>query len=548
MKEPREPKESRELKGLKELQKRVERLQVPLRSLVSVQNEVIRVGEVVFIQYRKGRVEAVTVEGRRHELPENLNYYEKLFRGCFLRVHRSYLVAFDRIEGTFERFPAEAEGSEDTAADAARGEEESAWTDEWARLAESGEPDGAMEAVSEAELVEPELRGKADECELALRGSEERIPVTSTYGKAVKKALGIGSFHNLVPEHPADKKLRQYGLIDFGWRELYNLDAGDAAAVAAFKERWDIKRFSKERMLSYFRQYGVKEINKKRVIKNIIYQMWRWIVAGIEEPSDGNIRSMWYRIKSVLAHHANILGPGDVNTFYSTLLEMIEAAGLFRYRDFGFMDMNAPYCAVSERHPEIVLASEKIGHFLFIRGLAREHGVSFICTKGEPAVISMEYFADELHEKCQGRALTVFCISDVDPAGYSIERNLVKRLKMNGHEVVRLVKLVDTEIFDSDDIGVLRFPVVSFEKKGEIIKPVAPALMSQVTKALEWFRELQDPRLISERDKGGGWKVVTIWGIESDAADRKLIEERFKSGLQRLGRARRVVRRKKRGK
>ncbi|HAE39199.1 MAG TPA: hypothetical protein DCG57_11255 [Candidatus Riflebacteria bacterium] len=47
---------------------------------------------------------------------------------------------------------------------------------------------------------------------------------------------------------------------------------------------------------------------------------------------------MWYRIKSVLAHHANILGPGDVNTFYSTLLEMIEAQGLFRYRDFGFMD------------------------------------------------------------------------------------------------------------------------------------------------------------------------------------------------------------------
>jgi hypothetical protein len=46
---------------------------------------------------------------------------------------------------------------------------------------------------------------------------------------------------------------------------------------------------------------------------------------------------MWYRIKSVLAHHANILGPGDVNTFYSTLLEMIDAQGLFRYRDIGFM-------------------------------------------------------------------------------------------------------------------------------------------------------------------------------------------------------------------
>jgi len=482
----------------KELQKRVERLFLPQQPIISRQNELIRAGDIVFMQYQKGRVEAVTADGPRYELPDNLNYYEKLFKGYFLRVHRSYLVALERIEGTFERFPAEVEKRAD-------------------------------------------LRGKEDECELALRGSDVRVPVTATYGKAVKKALGVSSFHNLVPEHPADKKLRQYGLIDFGWRELYNLDAGDKAAVAVFKERWDIKKFSRERMLSYFRQYGVNEINKKRVVKNIIYQMWRWIKAGIEEPSDGNIRSMWYRIKSVLAHHANILGPGDVNTFYSTLLEMIEAAGLFRYKDFGFMDMNAPYCEVNERNPEIVLASEKIGHFLFIRSLAREAGASFICTKGEPAVISLEYFSDDLHEKCQGRPLTVFCISDIDPAGYSIERNLVKRLELNGHKIARLLKLVDTSIFESDDIAVLRFPVVGFEKKGDTVKPVAPATMSQVTKTLDWFKELQDPRLITEKDKGGGWKVFTIWGIESDAADRKLIEKRFKDGLQRLiGRKSRV--------
>jgi len=475
----------------KELQKRVERLFLPLQPIISRKNELIRAGDIVFMQYQRGRVEAVTADGRRYELPDNINYYETLFKGYFLRTHRSYLVAVERIEGTFERFPAEAEERAD-------------------------------------------LRGKEDECELALRGSDVRVPVTSTYGKAVKKALGVSSFQNLVPEHPADKKLRQYGLIDFGWRELYNLDAGDKAAVAAFKERWDIKKFSRERMLSYFRQYGVNEINKKRVVKNIIYQMWRWIRARIEEPSDGNIRSMWYRIKSVLAHHADILGPGDVNTFYSTLLEMIETAGLFRYRDFGFMDMNAPYCEVNAQHPEIVLASEKIGHFLFIRNLAREAGASFICTKGEPAVISLEYFSDDLHEKCKGRPLTVFCISDIDPAGYSIERNLVKRLEMNGHKIARLIKLVDTGIFESDDIAVLRFPVVGFEKKGDTVKPVAPATMSQVTKALDWFNELQDPRLITEKDKGGGWKVVTIWGIESDAADRQLIEKRFKDGLQRL--------------
>jgi len=34
--------------------------------------------------------------------------------------------------------------------------------------------------------------------------------------------------------------------------------------------------------------------------------------------------------------------------------------------------------------------------------------------------------------------------------------------------------------------------------------------------------------------RAAGWKIVTIWGIESDAAERKLIEKRFKDGLQRL--------------
>jgi hypothetical protein len=56
--------------------------------------------------------------------------------------------------------------------------------------------------------------------------------------------------------------------------------------------------------------------------------------------------------------------------------------------------------------------------------------------------------------------------------------------------------------------------------------------MSQVTKAWGWFKALKDERLISEKDKGGGWKTITIWGIESDAADREAIRRRFLEGLE----------------
>jgi len=74
--------------------------------------------------------------------------------------------------------------------------------------------------------------------------------------------------------------------------------------------------------------------------------------------------------------------------------------------------------------------------------------------------------------------------------------------------------------------------VVGFQLKGDTIKPQPPARMSQVTKSRDWFsQEIKDDRFLSEKDKGGGWKVVTIWGIESDAADRAIIQKRFLDGL-----------------
>lgn len=483
---------------MSELLKRIENILLTERSVIAKDGTFVPVKDILYLTSKRSDVLATLAGKKPITLPGNLNTWEILLRGLFVQTHRHYLVALDRIEGTFERFPEELE--------------------------------------EEKRMTRAELRAKDDECEISLRGTEKRIPVTAIYGRQLKKTLGITWFHYLAPENPADRALRLYGLIDFGWRELYGLDQKDKAAVDAFKLKWDIKLFDKKRMLSYFRLYGANEINTKRVIKNLIYQMWRWIQKGIEEPSDGNIRSLWYKIKGVLAQHSNILGSGDVDTFYSTLQEMVEDQELFRYKDFGFMDMNEPYRAIGAKNPEIILASEKLGHYLFIKGLAREHGISFICLKGEPAVISMEYFSDDLKAECGGKPLTVFCISDVDPAGYSIERNLVRGLE-KAHQVKKVVKLVDVSAFTTEDIGFVRFPVVSYEKKGDQVKPIAPATMGQVTKGRSWFdEEIKDERLLSEKDKGGGWKVITIHGIESDAADREIIKARFKAGLGKLRR------------
>jgi hypothetical protein len=487
---------------MSEVPQKIEKLWLVEKSIMAKDGSFVPIKDILYLTNKRSEVFAYLAGKKPVGLAENLNYWERFLRGLFVQTHRQYLVALDRIEGIFERFPAEPE---------------------------------------EESLTRAEIRAKDDECEISLRGTTKRIPVTSTYGPNLKKTLGITKFHYLAPENPSDRALRLYGLIDFGWRELYSLDKNDKAVVKAFQAKWDIKQFDKKRMLSYFRLYGANEINTKRVIKNLIYQMWRWIQKGIEKPSDGNIRSLWYKIKSVLAQHSNILGSGDVDTFYSTLQEMVEKKCLFRYKDFGFMDMNEPYRAIGAKNPEIILASEKLGHYLFIKKLADAQGVSFICLKGEPAVISMEYFSDDLKEKCGGKALTVFSISDIDPAGYSIERNLLRGLG-KAHQISKVVKLVDLSIFTTEEIGFVRFPVVSYEKKGELVKALAPSTMGQVTKGRAWFEgEINDDRLLSEKDKGGGWKVVTIHGIESDAADREIIKERFLAGLGKIRNKKSVI-------
>ena len=174
-----------------ELEKRVEKYCLPEKTIISQNGEIVRVKDIVFLTIEGKTVVAVTENNNKYNLVQNLAFVEKEFAGYFLRVHRSYLAAFDRIKVVYERYPEE----------------------------------------DEPESVSRDKGGAADECELALRGTETRIPVTNTYSGVLKKALGVSTLHHLVPEHPDDKKLRKLGIIDFAWRELFKLDPKDKELV-----------------------------------------------------------------------------------------------------------------------------------------------------------------------------------------------------------------------------------------------------------------------------------------------------------------------------
>lgn len=493
---------------MESIKARVDRLARRVWPIITGDNGTITPSRVVFFTLEFGGTAAVCEDGSRLPVTVGLAELEKLLKGLFIRTHRNFLINLERIKGISRRYPAGP----------AAGKQKS----------EAGSLLLAASPFTRATLRETEARAR-DECELHLDGFGETVPVTATYARKVKKALGIRNFLRLTPENPEDKALTQYGIMDFGWRERGRLDTGDAEAVKVHKKKWDIKTFDRIRMLKHFRMVVVPEIDKRKLIKNIIFQLHRWIKAGMEPKTEGNIRSLWYQIKAVLAYHSNVLEPGDVDIFYDVLTEMIEGRGMFKYRDFGFMDVNEPYRGIGGTRPEAILASEKVGHYYYIKRLAAEVGTSFICLKGEPALISLEYFSEELSAVSQ-KPKTVFVISDLDPAGYSIMKNLVAGLENNGHEVTRAVPLVDLSIFTDEEISFIRYQVASMEKQGKIWVPVPPTSQSQMTKAVDWFEKIiQDDRLMDFKVVAGR-KIWTIWGIESDAADQMAIRQRFLEG------------------
>ncbi len=471
---------------IKDIQKRIEKVYNRDReSLLTANNKIIFLRDIVYFTTADRNTYAVT-EDARYTVDAEMKDLEKQLKGLFVRTHNYYLVKVSKITQISRRYP----------------------------------------KTNERYLLDTITRA-SKECELHLEGMKETVPVTETHYKRVREVLGIKNFAHLIPDNPIDKKFRELEILKFGWRDLDRLNTSDPEAVEDFRKKWDIKRFDRPKALKYFRQVGELELDKRKFIKNIIYQLYQFIKKGIEPVIDGNIRTLWYRIKAVLAYHSNALEPGDVDIFYRVLTEMVEDYMVFKYKDFGFMDVNKPYRGIGSTRPEIILASEKVGHFYLIKTLAETVGASFMCMKGEPAHISLEYFSDDLMDIAGDQEKSVYIISDIDPAGHSIESNFIEGLEKHGHVLKTKVALVDLDIYEEDQVGYDRVPVVKYEIKDNEIIPTPPATKGQITKATDWFDNvIQDDRLKSVIDYPD--KIaVTIWGMESDAAEREKIRKRF---------------------
>jgi hypothetical protein len=97
----------------------------------------------------------------------------------------------------------------------------------------------------------------------------------------------------------------------------------------------DLLKWSKADLLTEFgRGKKPKNINKSLFIKNVIWQTFEKLQAGVKPFDIGNIRSFWYYIKDTM-DRVGANKKGDPYNTVSDMFVTLVRAGLFQYKDFG---------------------------------------------------------------------------------------------------------------------------------------------------------------------------------------------------------------------
>ena len=372
---------------------------------------------------------------------------------------------------------------------------------------------------------------------LHMRGTDEpmRVSKVKSYIKAVAKALDMRELTHITPDSPYSKMLREHKLLDLGYQDFLTLDVTDEKAVLAFLDKWDIRCISYEDLEKYFGYGGTKGVDSTIAVRNFLWQQYHFMKWGIIEQYSGDVRSLWYPAQSVIGHHEDVEDYLSTSSYDSALKYIILENEFFTYRDMGYFDVRKKLRIITEKHPDLILMSEKEGHYYRLEEMAEPYEVSFACTKGQPPNIMMKYLCDELREAgvdVENDTIILFIVSDYDASGQSIEENM--KAKLIAETDVRYVKtydLVDLRDFDDRAVRIAKTRSVQYTlKHGKPIPYPEDSDKTHFTKTYTWWQSIPDDqkeRVHSEKERNG--KVYhTIWKVNSDSLPWKVIRNKFK--------------------
>ena len=265
-------------------------------------------------------------------------------------------------------------------------------------------------------------------------------------------------------------------------------------------------------------------LNVSLLMRNIIWQTRERIVKGEKPPLKELVRTFWYMyIKPTLSRADSLASETDqYKQLNAQLVYMVKEIEIMKYSDIGFRDENQAHRRVGA-NANIILFSEKLGHQEFLNEIAEKYQVSILALGGQPSVINVEYFVDELKKTGVNlqRSFYLFSVVDYDTSGWIIRDAFVNNLRFYGVKNTRTIDLVNPDMLTPEEIRFSRFrlpvPTSMNKKNNAWLKAVAA-------------RGYENQKFLFESN--------VIYGLESESiSSKRLAETLEKSMLPLLGKS-----------
>jgi len=290
---------------------------------------------------------------------------------------------------------------------------------------------------------------------------------------------------------------------------------------------WLVKNFKPDGASLY-------PVNVSRLMRNLVWQMKERIAAGEKEFHE-LIRTYWYMyIKSTLARADSLSKDTDqYKKLTENIADMVRVFQLMTYKDIGFRDENEANKKVGV-NANFIPFSEKLGHFGYLTELQQQHNVSVIALGGQPSVMNVEYFVDDLKKVKSGQVLAdrpmmlrlpapavkinlrrsfyLYSIVDYDPSGWIIRDAFIKNLNHYKIKNTKVYDLINPDMLTPDEIMLARYPI----RAGADMEAKNKKWLADVSQ-----RHYKNQKYLVEEKNG----KVTLYGLEAESISTAKLTE-----------------------
>ena len=295
----------------------------------------------------------------------------------------------------------------------------------------------------------------------------------------------------------------------------------------------------KDWLITNFKPEGASPypVNVSRLMRNLVWQMKERIAAGEKEFHE-LVRTYWYMyVKSTLSRSDSLSAATDQ---YKQLTENITAIVkdflLMAYKDIGFRDENEANKKIGV-NANVITFSEKLGHFGYLTDIQKQYNISAISLGGQPSVMNVEYFVDDLKKVKSGQVLAdrpmmlrlpapgakidlrrsfyLFSIVDYDPSGWIIRDAFINNLRHYKIKNTKTYDLINPDMLTPDEIMLARYPI--------------RAGADMEAKNKKWLADVQQRHYKNQKylveEKNG---KVKLYGLEAESIATARLTEKLK--------------------